>query len=127
MISKNILNEFTRFAMVGAVGTLAQYSVLITLVETRLSGPLIASTLGFTLGAVINYSLNHKFTFQSTKKHSDAFWKFMFIATCGAALNYILLYIGIHYLYFQYLIAQVCATGIVLLWNYTGNKLWSFA
>lgn len=28
---------------------------------------------------------------------------------------------GVHYL-----IAQVCATGVVLFWNFIGNSVWTF-
>lgn len=119
--------EFLKFAMVGGIGTLAHYTVLILLVETNLAGVLIASTLGFVLGAIVNYLLNYKYTFRSAKKHTDVFWKFMFIATCGAALNYALLFMGVSLLHIQYLIVQLFATASVLIWNYTGNKLWSFA
>jgi len=42
------------------------------------------------------------------------------------ALNSLTMLITAQYLGVHYLLAQVFATGLVLLWNFTGNRMWTF-
>ena len=53
--------------------------------------------------------------------------KFFTIAFVGLLLNTIIMAIGVEILNLHYLLAQVVATGLVLFWNFTGNRLWTFS
>jgi putative flippase GtrA len=120
-----MFSRFLRFALVGAVATCIQYTILIALVHGRDVSPTLASSLGFIAGAVVNYILNYRFTFRSRSQHGPAVAKFVLLAGVGLLLNAGLmrLLVGAGW---NYLLAQVCATGIVLLWNFSGNSLWTF-
>jgi len=37
------------------------------------------------------------------------------------------MYFGVEYTRINYLFVQVCATVIVLFWNFVVNKVWTFA
>lgn len=126
MLSRHTLKQFIFFTAIGGIGTGGQYVTLIALVEGGLLKPLPASVAGFIVGAVINYFLNYRFTFNSNKSHKEAMTKFFIVATIGALINTALMYVGINLLHVYYLLAQIVATGIVLLWNFTANKLWTF-
>lgn len=126
MFSRTTFKQFIFFAAIGGVGTAGQYVTLIALKEGGFLDPIPASVVGFTIGAIINYFLNYRFTFNSDKSHKEAMSKFFIVATLGAIINTALMYVGIHLLDLYYLLAQVIATGIVLLWNFTANKLWTF-
>jgi len=126
LFSKNTLKQFVIFTAIGGIGTVGQYLTLIALVETAILAAVPASIIGFIVGAVINYFLNYRFTFNSTKSHKEAMSKFFIVAALGAAINTALMYFEIHALHMYYLLAQLVATGIVLLWNFTANKLWTF-
>lgn len=115
------------FAGVGAIGTIGHYTVLIVLVQFWAMDPVIASTLGFIVGAIINYVLNYHFTFQSNKHHTEALTKFMIVAVIGAGINGLIMFIGIENTRINYLLVQIFATAVVLLWNFVVNKLWTFA
>ena len=99
---------------------------LVALVEGGIASALPASVVGFIVGAVINYFLNYRFTFKSNKSHKEAMSKFFIVAAIGAMINTALMYVGLNLLQVYYLLAQIVATGIVLLWNFTANKLWTF-
>jgi putative flippase GtrA len=114
------------FGLVGAVGTAAHYLVLIVLVEAAGIRPVWATTIGFTVGAVINYLLNHRFTFQSSKNHLDAGPKFFFIALVTAFLNGGLVHLGVQILGLNYLLVQIVATLAVFLANFVLNSIWTF-
>ncbi len=124
---KGTIGQFLMFAGVGAIGTIGHYTVLIVLVQFWAVDPVFASTFGFVVGAVINYILNYHFTFQSDKQHIEALTKFLIVATIGAGINGGIMYFGVEHTNINYLIVQVFATGIVLLWNFVVNKLWTFA
>lgn len=118
--------QFILFSGIGVVGTAGHYLTLILLVELSGLNPTIATTAGFVVGAFINYILNYHITFRSNKRHAEALSKFLLIALIGALLNYSIMYFGITYTPFHYMIVQITATGCVLLWNFALNKLWTF-
>lgn len=117
--------RFIRFTAVGGFATAIQYVLLIALVRGAGMAPTPASSIGFVLSAVVNYLLNYRFTFQSSRPHGPAATKFALLAGTGllinAAIMHVLTGMGVHYL-----LAQLCATGVVLFWNFIGNSLWTF-
>ena len=114
------------FTLVGAFGTLAQYVLLVILVELLGIDAVIASTAGALLGAVINYVLNYRFTFNSTASHRVAVPKFLAVATVGFLINSSLMWVAVNLINLHYLIGQVTTTLLVLLWNFIGNRYWTF-
>ncbi len=125
--NKGTLAQFLMFAGIGAIGTIGHYTTLIILVQFWMVDPVVASSIGFVVGAIINYILNYHFTFQSDKRHSEALVKFLIVATIGAGINGFIMYIGVENTSINYLLIQIFATVIVLLWNFIVNKLWTFA
>lgn len=119
------LFRIVRYLVVGGIATAIQYAILILLVRGFGMAPTPASSIGFVLSAVVNYLLNYRFTFQSNRPHGPAAAKFGVLAATGLLLNAAVMRLmtgaGA-----QYLIAQICATGVVLLWGYIGNSLWTF-
>ena len=124
---KSTIAQFLLFAGIGAIGTLGHYTTLIVLVQFWAVDPVFASSFGFVVGAIVNYILNYHFTFQSDKRHAEALTKFLIVATIGAGINGVIMYIGIENTSINYMIVQIFATAVVLLWNFVVNKLWTFA
>jgi putative flippase GtrA len=120
------LQQFVTFVGAGAVATIAHYVVLIALVEIFLANAITASTTGYAAGAIVNYALNYRFTFRSTKPHYVVVVRFITIAAIGMALNSLVVSILINEFAFHYFVAQLVATGVVLLWNFVGNRFWAF-
>jgi putative flippase GtrA len=119
------LHRFVRFALVGAIATGIQYAILVLLVRGFSVAPTPASCAGFILSAIVNYHLNYRFTFRSHRPHGPAAAKFAVLAGAGLLIN-----AGIMHALVAagalYLLAQACATAVVLLWNFAGNSLWTF-
>jgi len=120
------LRQFTTFTGVGAIGTAAHYVVLITLVAQASADPVVASGIGAAVGMVVNYLLNYNLTFRSKKKHVEAFSKFIAVAGAGMGLNLLAMAACVDLLRLHYLVSQVLATSLVLLWNFGANRLWTF-
>jgi putative flippase GtrA len=126
LVSRRTIRQFVFFTAVGGIGTGAHYLTLIGLVEGGLLTAVPASVAGFTVGAIINYVLNYRFTFNSNKSHGEAMSKFFTVAIVGCIINATLMYIGVNIIQVYYLVAQVISTGTVLIWNFITNKLWTF-
>jgi putative flippase GtrA len=117
--------QFVRFAAGGAVGTVVHYLTLVVLVEAC-SAPVTAATAsGFAVGAITNYLIARHWVFRSDRSHTSALPRFATIALAGAVINTVLVgalnAIGLHYL-----LAQVVATGTVLVLNFLANRYWTF-
>lgn len=121
-----LARQFACFAGVGAIGTGVHYVTLIALVQAGGARPLTASGAGFVLGAFTNYLLNYQLTFRSRKPHREAIAKFFAIALIGLGLNSMIFALAMESLGLHYLFAQVIATGLVLVWNFTANRHWTF-
>lgn len=119
--------QFVTFAGVGAIGTTGHYATLVLLVEAFSVNPVYATTVGFVIGALVNYILNYKYTFQSDKPHVEAVTKFFAVASIGAVVNSSIMFLGESVLQFNYILVQIAATSIVLMENFLLNKWWTFA
>lgn len=121
-----ILAQFARYGGAGAIGTAAHFATLAALVEFAGAGPLGASTAGAIVGAIINYALNYRFTFASRRAHHVALPRFGAIAAAGVVLNAAVLSAMLAFVRPHYLVAQVVATGAVLIAGFLANRKWTF-
>lgn len=115
------------FAWVGLLATGAHFATLAVAVEGDMLGPVAASVAGSVAGAVVSYTLNRLFTFDSTRSHAGAVPRFAVVALGAFALNALIMEVLVHRLGVYYLAAQVAATGITLVWTFTGYRVWAFA
>lgn len=117
--------QFLVFVAVGAAGTLLHYLVLSALVLCSLASPGAASAAGACAGAYVNYWLNYRFTFASTRRHRDMVPRFMAVAVVGAVVNGMIVSqlsgLGLHFL-----LAQMIATCTILVSNFLISKKWIF-
>ncbi len=118
--------QFLRYAAAGAAGTAAHYLVLVVLVQAAAVGAVVASTLGAIAGALVNYRLNHRYTFDSDKPHAHALPRFALVALAGIAVNATVLALMLAYVTSHYLLAQLVATAVVLLAGFAINRAWTF-
>jgi putative flippase GtrA len=118
-------HQFTRFAMAGGAGTAVHYVVLVTLVSLAGSAPGRAAFAGAAIGACVVYLLNRRYTFATSRSHAQALPRFALMAASGAVLNGVLVGLlasaGVYFL-----LAQVLATGLILVINFIVSKLWIF-
>lgn len=118
--------QFLRYAGAGAIGTAAHYAVLIALVQLAGAGAVLASTTGAIAGALINYALNHRYTFASRRAHRTALPRFVAVAGAGVALNAAVIAALVATVPLHYLAMQVIATGVVLVAGFLANRRWTF-
>jgi len=120
------LRQFLLFAMVGAAAAVVHYGILIALAEGMAVTPVAASAAGFLAGGIVSYALNYSHVFRSERSHAPTAVKFVAVAAVGLALNSAILWALIHGATLHYLLAQVTATGLVMLWSFAANRYWTF-
>jgi putative flippase GtrA len=122
----SIERAFSRFVLVGVVATAAQYLLLVALVDLFGSSAILASAISYAASTLLNYVLNRRFTFSSRQAHGIALPRFLFVAATGLGLNTGIMWLLTAGAGLYYLLAQVFATGIVLVWNFVLNNYWTF-
>lgn len=119
------LGSFLRFLAVGGSATLLHYLIMFLALRSGLATPGPASALGYSLSTLYNYWANAHFTFEGKHDHTRSFPRFLATALVGLGINQLILLTLIH-LGVPVPVAQLLATGTVLVWNYTINAIWSF-
>lgn len=125
-MAAGLIKQFSQFTLVGAVATSAHFLMLIILVQGLDVSPVGASASGFACGALVGYILNYRITFRSSKRHWQTLPKFGLVALSGLAINTLIMYGLINQLGAHYLASQLVATAMVLMWNFSVNRWWTF-
>lgn len=134
VIAQKEFQRFSQFLIVGAVGTLLDFSLL-TLLKLAGLSTLFANSFSFTAGLINNFTWNRLWTFQETA-HLN--WRrqlvqFTVISLIGLALNNVIVLsleqpLGaiLDQPEWGYLPAKAIATSVVVFWNYFANRKWTF-
>lgn len=132
---KPLFYEFMRFCIVGGSAFLVDFGILVLLnnVLPELSGYrlYIATAAGFIAGLTFNYILSIHFVFISARESKvgrsvSAFLIFALVGTVGFGLTELGMYVGADLLSINYMLVKIFVTGIVLMWNYIGRKIFIF-
>jgi putative flippase GtrA len=119
--------QFTTYVGVGLGALATHYGLLVALVEFAHADPVPAALVGYVAGGVVSYSLNRRHTYASDRPHAEATWRFALVALIGLGLTWLLMAALTRWAGLAYLPAQLLTTGLVVFWNFSGNKLWTFA
>lgn len=120
--------QFIQFCIVGALGTGVHFLVLMSLVETDMLTPVMASGVAFIVATIFNFGLNKMWTFGAQiGQREGQFLRYLFVAGIGLVINIIAIWGIMTYLGLHYLLAQIGAIAIVVLWNFWGSKQLVFA
>jgi putative flippase GtrA len=121
------LRQLLAYVLAGGLTAIAHYAVLIGLVELAGAAPVPATLAGFVCGAVVSYALNRRMTFEATRSHGQAGWRFALIAAGGFVLTGALMHLFTARAGLPYLPMQIVTTAIVMGFSFLGHKFFSFA
>jgi putative flippase GtrA len=124
---RELAGQFSKFSLVGVVGTISHYSVMALLIEVVDVDPVPATVVGFLASAIVSYFLNYRITFVSTADHAQALPRFIAVGTVGLGMNAALVGVLTGIAAVHWLIAQMIATLTVLCWNFVANRVWTFS
>ncbi|MCX6811640.1 MAG: GtrA family protein [Candidatus Berkelbacteria bacterium] len=146
-VSKRTGVQFVKFALVGIINTGVDWIVffLLTLIPFFRELEWLAKTISFLVSATNSFIMNSFWTFkkefkggldetkgQKAAKGTSYYIKFMIVSLIGWGLNTLIFYIC-RYKIFENLpqrrsqfISLFFASGIVVIWNFLANKLWTY-
>lgn len=133
---RQLFEQFMRFGLVGVVAAVGHYGTLILLVELARAGAVLGALSGYLVGGAIAYVLNRRWTFDSDARHHTALVRFVVVTFIGFLLTGICMSVLDPWMSDlpipfvpegqRYLLAQLVTTGIVMIWSFWANKLWTF-
>jgi putative flippase GtrA len=121
-----MLCQLASYGGAGVLAAIAHYSVLVGLVEALKADPVIASLIGFVAGGIVSYAANRSLTFEATRSHAQAGWRFAVVAFGGFLITGALMHGFVKMAGLPYLPAQILTTLIVMVFTFTAHKRWSF-
>jgi putative flippase GtrA len=121
-----------RFMMVGAASTIHDCTILSILKGLGVS-TLPANTFSYLAGSINTFYWNRRWTFACTRSRSwsSQFLPFFAINLVGLFLSSTLTIwfesaLGGNQADWNFLTAKLMATGLVMIWNYSANRYWTF-
>ena len=121
------VRQFIKFGIVGAIGTVVDVTILVFLKEIVGLNVYVANSISFTLAVFNNYTLNSLWTFGDQERwHQRQLVQFFIVSIVGLALSSALLFFFHDIVHLHYLIAKVLGILVVLFWNFSANRFWTF-
>ncbi|MBJ6361356.1 GtrA family protein [Paenibacillus sp. GCM10012307] len=117
-----------KYGIVGLIGTVFHFALLVLLVEWGGLHPIAGSATGFIAVLILSYFLNVIWTFTdaSEKRTIRQFIKYTIVSCSGLLLNTAVMYAAVELAHLPYLIGQCIITVIVPVHNYVLNRRWTF-
>jgi putative flippase GtrA len=121
-----VLVQFVKFGIVGISNTLLTFVVYTLLLKVFGVWYLIASAIGFVIGAVNGFLLNRRWTFREHVGDALTPVRWGVVQGSGLALNEGLLYLFVDGIGLDKLIAQACSIAVVTVSTFFVNRAWTF-
>jgi putative flippase GtrA len=118
--------QFVKFGIVGISNTLLTFAVYTLLLKGFGVWYLAASAIGFSAGAVNGFLLNRRWTFSGHVGDALTPVRWTVVQVCGLGLNEGLLFLFVHDVQLDKLLAQAFATAVVTITTFTANRAWTF-
>jgi putative flippase GtrA len=120
-----------RYSLIGVLGTAIDFIGLYVLVQFFYFPVLLASAISFLVAVINNFVLNKNWTFQyksqnKLQSNRKLFIKFLLVSVVGLLINLAGMFVLTFVLNLWYIFSKVLITGLVFIWNFLANKLWTF-
>lgn len=123
----SLAREVFRYAIVGAICTAVDFSLLYALVEFGGMHHLAASYVSFSAGIIVNYVLCRiwVFSIHSVGSKRLEFLAYLVISLVGLGINGGVIWLLTDALssHCHYMVSKCAATAVTLAWNFLARKL----
>jgi putative flippase GtrA len=127
MIDILFILKFLKFCAVGFSGMVIDFGATWLLKEKLKVNKYIANSCGFVLAASSNYMLNRLWTFGShSQQIASEYFSFISIAAIGLILNNLIVFFFSDKLKWNFYLSKILAIGVVTIWNFGMNFLFTF-
>lgn len=124
----SFLAQLIKFAFVGFIGTIVNLTILYTLTEFFYVYYIISEIIAFFISVINNYILNKIWTFKENieERLIGKYLKYTIICLISLVVNISILFILVEFFAIWYIFAEVIAIMGGFLFNFIGNKSWTF-
>lgn len=122
---RKLFAQFMKFGVVGFIAFSIDFGLLAFLTEVFGINYLISATISFTVSVIFNYfaSMRYVFTHKEGMSRRREFVIFVILSIIGLIINNGLLWIGVQYFHWYYLLVKIIATAVVTIWNFVTRKI----
>lgn len=117
--------QIIKFGIVGISNTLISWIIYFLLIKINVFY-LIANIAAFFCGMLNGFIWNKTWVFKVVGSIRKTFIKYALVNLCTLGLSTFLLFVFVNGLGLGKFISQICATLIIILISYFGNRLWTF-
>src|ERR1700741_1957241 len=110
----------------GGIATGCHYVTTIAAVELAGMRPVMASAVGFSVGALAKYCLNYFVAFRSGERHGVAVPRFVAMLALLLAVNTLVFALLNESMGLHYIVAQGLTTALLIPPGYLLSRLWVF-
>ena len=106
---------------------IVDFGVTYLLKEKAKLNKFLSNSAGFVLAATNNYIWNRLWTFHSKNEDIPGeYLSFFIISLIGLGINNLTIYLLADRLKWNFYFSKLCATAVVMVWNFTMNLLVTF-
>jgi putative flippase GtrA len=120
------LLQIARFGGVGVAATVAHASALYIFVEYFLIPPSLSNAMAFLCAVLVTYFGQSYWVFNTPEHSKKRITKFLTVAGLGLVLNFIIMYMTVHFTNIPYMYGFLIATILIPCITFILNKLWVF-
>ncbi|NLR91289.1 GtrA family protein [Flammeovirga sp. SR4] len=119
--------KFIKFGMVGFSGLFVDFGITYLVKDILKGHKYLANSLGFIFAATSNYILNRIWTFESNATDVGVqYIKFFSVSLVGLLFSNAIIWILHEKVKMNFYLAKVVAIGVVVIWNFFANLLFTF-
>ncbi len=121
---ERLIQQIAKFGVVGILATLLDYGLVFALTEWAGLYYLLSSMLSFSISTIFNYIASVRWVFAVNQEYSKTrnFVLFVILSIIGLGLNALVMWVGVEFLHWHYMIVKIGATAIVMVFNFTTRK-----
>ncbi len=130
------VRQLVKFALVGATSTAINFAVLNLMLIVLHQGKYASVVAAFLVSVVNGYIWNKRWTFREAQAKAvhTQFVQFLLVNLVGLGLNLLIIRLISGPLETDFRlsmviatnVAELFATAVVVMWNFTANRLWTF-
>ena len=130
------VRQLVKFGIVGASSTAINFAVLNLMLIALHQGKYVSVVAAFLVSVVNGYIWNKRWTFREAqvKAVHTQFVQFLLVNLVGLGLNLLIIRLisgplesDFHFsMVIATNVAELVATAVVVMWNFTANRLWTF-
>ena len=125
--TQDVLIKFIKFGAVGATGVVVDFGFTWISKEKFRIQKYVSNAVGFAFAATSNYFLNRWWTFHSNNPElAIEYSRFLFFSVIGLGMNTMVIWFLVSKRNHNFYLSKLFAIGIVTVWNFFVNLMFTF-